>query len=147
MTKNQHFNLFKTRHHIIFFFRPLHSSMYYSQSGVTELLIMRDPHYGPMYFNPRSSTFLAVKSASAFGLDPVRMYSSSSFNLYQNKNFAVCFGELLSFGQSALIVVSIPAVTYCKPSGSQNSFYKTCNVVNGCTFILSSTKTTFSRPA
>ena len=46
-----------THHYIIFFSRPLHSKHLYrgrpmliNQSGVTELLIMRDPHYGRMCF-------------------------------------------------------------------------------------------------
>ena len=38
------------------------------QSGVTELLIMRDHHYGRMLYILRSSTFLAVEKTSAFGL-------------------------------------------------------------------------------
>ena len=40
----------------------------YNQSGVTELLIMRDPYYVLMclsQLNPRSSTFLAVEKAEA----------------------------------------------------------------------------------
>ena len=58
----------KTHYYIIFFVRPLHSKpgmellltkyrpivmvgiCYYIESGVTELLIMRDPHYGRMCF-------------------------------------------------------------------------------------------------
>ena len=51
---------------------------YYNQSGVTELLIMRDPHYGQMCFKSvktfRSPTFLAVKNASASGLDFFHSY-------------------------------------------------------------------------
>ena len=43
----------------------------YNQSGVTELLIMRDPHYGRMCFKSVKTlgalTFLAVKKTTAFG--------------------------------------------------------------------------------
>ena len=79
---------FKTHHYNILFDRPVHSksgmeSYWWSStdhlswyaygikiSQVTELLIMRDPHYGRMCFKSvkRSSTFLAVEKATAFGL-------------------------------------------------------------------------------
>ena len=37
--------------------------------AVTEMLIMRDLHYGRMCFESLGSLFLAVGKASAFGLD------------------------------------------------------------------------------
>ena len=63
----------------------------YNQSGVTELMIMRDPHYCGMCFKSRGSPFLAVKKASAFGLGPFThlwFYPVHS----DGGQYLVCFG-------------------------------------------------------
>ena len=43
----------------------------YIQSGVTELLIMRDPHYGRICFKSVKSAFSTAKNAELFGLYPI----------------------------------------------------------------------------
>ena len=87
---------FKTHHYIIFFVRPLLFKAIimvdlwcYYQSGVTELLIMRDSHYGRMCFKsdktlralhsqlwkrhrPSASAFSTTKNVELLGLYPIR---------------------------------------------------------------------------
>ena len=40
----------------------------YNQSGVTEFLTMRDPHYGRMCFKSSASTFSTAKNVEFLGL-------------------------------------------------------------------------------